>query len=223
MLLVEDSARLRSLVSEAVRAAGWRIDAVATIGEAEEALSGARYDVMLLDLGLPDGDGVDFVRERRAARDQTPVLVLSARSGIDDRIAGLDAGADDYLVKPFNSRELLARARALVRRAPLVVQPVLEAGALRYDPATAMVSTAAGEDLQFTPRERALMEILMRNVGRVATASHIEEALSEAGEPMTRNAVELIVSRLRRKIAPYADSVTIETIRSVGYLMREVG
>lgn len=221
LLLVEDSERLSELVTEAVRAAGWRIDAVASVAEAEAAVAVTQYDVLLLDLGLPDGDGVDLIRTRRAARDQTPILVLSARSGIDDRVDGLDAGADDYLAKPFHSRELMARVRALMRRAPHSAQPVLEAGRLRFDPAAGAVF--CGEDpVKLSPRERGMLEILMRNVGRVVTSPHLEEALSEFEGPTSRNAVELVLSRLRRKLAPFEAGTAIETVRSVGYLLREV-
>ncbi|MPT23273.1 MAG: response regulator, partial [Starkeya sp.] len=131
LLLVEDSARLRDLVGETIRMAGWRLDAVGGVEEAQEALATTHYDLVLLDLGLPDGDGLDVVRGLRRSRSSTPVLVLTARGAVDERIAGLDAGADDYLTKPFNNGELLARARALLRRAPVSAEPVLEAGALR--------------------------------------------------------------------------------------------
>lgn len=221
LLLVEDSERLSELVTEAVRAAGWRIDAVKSVAEAEAAVAVTQYDVLLLDLGLPDGDGVDLIRTRRAARDQTPILVLSARSGIDDRVDGLDAGADDYLAKPFHSRELMARVRALMRRAPLSAQPVLEAGRLRFDPAAGSVFCGE-EPVKLSPRERGALEILMRNVGRVVTSPHLEEALSEFEGPTSRNAVELVLSRLRRKLAPFEAGTAIETVRSVGYLLREV-
>jgi DNA-binding response OmpR family regulator len=221
LLLVEDSERLSELVTEAVRAAGWRIDAVTSVAEAEAAVAVTQYDVLLLDLGLPDGDGVELIRTRRAARDQTPILVLSARSGIDDRVDGLDAGADDYLAKPFHSRELMARVRALMRRAPLSAQPVLEAGRLRFDPAAGSVFCGE-EPVKLSPRERGMLEILMRNVGRVVTSPHLEEALSEFEGPTSRNAVELVLSRLRRKLAPFEAGTAIETVRSVGYLLREV-
>lgn len=220
LLLVEDSARLRSLVSELVRAAGWRIDTVGGIGSAETAIASISYDLILLDLSLPDGDGVSFIRSMRTARNTTPIIVLSARNAIDDRIGALDAGADDYLTKPFNSRELLARARAMMRRAPLSAQPVIEAGALRFDPADALV-TCANERLALTPRERAALEILMRSVGHVVVTQRLETALSQFAEEMSRNAIELVVSRLRRKLAPFPTGVAIETIRSVGYLLRE--
>ncbi|ADH90465.1 two component transcriptional regulator, winged helix family [Ancylobacter novellus DSM 506] len=220
LLLVEDSPRLRELVGETIRGAGWRFDAVGSASEADAALASTRYDLILLDLGLPDGDGLDLLRDLRARRDTTPVLVLTARGAVDERIAGLDAGADDYLAKPFNNGELLARARALLRRAPLSSHPVLEAGALRYDPATHEVR-CGDEVLALAPRERATLEILMRNVGRVTPKRGLEEKLSEFDGEMSPNAIEVMLSRLRRKLAPYETGTAIETVRGVGYLLRE--
>lgn len=221
LLLVEDSARLRELVGETIRAAGWRLDAVGTVAEGEDALAATSYELVLLDLGLPDGDGLDLLRALRRRKDSTPVLALTARGAVDERIAGLDAGADDYLPKPFNNGELLARARALLRRAPLSADPVLEAGALRYDPATHDVR--CGEEiLALAPRERAALEILMRNVGRVTAKRGLEEKLSEFDEEMSPNAIEVVLSRLRRRLAPYETGTAIETVRGVGYLLREL-
>ncbi|MFK8250072.1 response regulator [Ancylobacter terrae] len=220
LLLVEDSARLRALVAETIREAGWRLDPVGDVAHAEAALATTRYDLLLLDLGLPDGDGLELIRRLRQRKDQTPVLVLTARGAVDERIAGLDAGADDYLAKPFNNGELLARARALLRRAPLAVDPVLEAGALRFDPATQDAS-CAGEAIALAPRERAALEILMRNAGRVTPKRGLESMLSEFGDEATTNAVELVISRLRRKLAACPTGVAIETVRGVGYLLRE--
>ena len=118
LLLIEDSARLRELLTEAIHGAGWRVDALATADAAREAIAVAEYDLLLVDLGLPDGDGLVLIREFRRKGVKTPILVLTARSTIDERISGLDAGADDYLIKPFNTGEFLARCRALLRRAP---------------------------------------------------------------------------------------------------------
>ncbi|RTL95565.1 response regulator transcription factor [Ancylobacter aquaticus] len=220
LLLVEDSARLRELVGETIRTAGWRLDAVGDVAQAQEALATTGYDLVLLDLGLPDGDGLDIVRALRRARDGTPVLVLTARGAVDERIAGLDAGADDYLTKPFNNGELLARARALLRRAPVSADPVLEAGALRFDPATQ--EARCGDDLiALAPRERAALEILLRNAGRVTPKRGLEEKLSGFDGEISPNAIEVVVSRLRRRLAPFATATAIETVRGVGYLLRE--
>jgi len=220
LLLVEDSARLRELLTETVHGAGWRVDAVATIEEAKEAVAAAEYALLLVDLALPDGDGLDLVREFRRDGIKTPILVLTARSLIEERILGLDAGADDYLVKPFNNGEFLARCRALLRRAPDTKTAILAAAKLRLDVATG-VATCASIDLGLAPRERMVLEILLRDVGRVVPKRKLEHALSEFGDELSSNALELAVSRLRKKLEPHDCGVSLETIRGVGYLMRE--
>ncbi len=220
LLLVEDTARLRDLLSEAVHAAGWRIDAVGALRDAEEAVATVPYDLLLVDLGLPDGDGLDLIRSARRAGKETPILILTARGAIEERIAGLDAGADDYLVKPFNHGEFLARCRALLRRAPHTAAPALAAGRLVYDIASGAV--ACGDvALALAPRERAVLEILMREAGRVVNKRKLEHALSEFGEELSSNAVETAISRLRRKLDGAETGVSLETIRGVGYLLRE--
>ncbi len=220
LLLVEDTARLRDLLAEAIHAVGWRIDAVGALSDAQEAVASVPYDLLLVDLGLPDGDGLDLIRSIRRARKETPILILTARGAIEERIAGLDAGADDYLVKPFNHGELLARCRALLRRAPNSAMPALVSGRLTYD--TAAGSVACGEaQLALAPRERAVLEILMRDAGRVTNKRKLEYALSEFGDERSTNAVETAVSRLRRKLEGLDTGVSLETIRGVGYLLRE--
>jgi DNA-binding response OmpR family regulator len=220
LLLVEDTPRLRDLLTEAVHAAGWRIDAVGSLADAEEAIATTPYDLLLVDLGLPDGDGLDLIRATRRARHKTPILILTARGAIDERIAGLDAGADDYLVKPFNHGELLARCRALLRRSPHTAEPALQAGSLTFDIASGSV-TFNGEELALAPRERAVLEILMRDAGRVANKRKLEHTLSEFGEEFSSNALETVVSRLRKKLDATTTGLSLETIRGVGYLLRE--
>lgn len=220
LLLVEDTPRLQQLLTEAIHGAGWRIDAVGTVADANEAKATTPYDLLLVDLGLPDGDGLDFVRSVRRAGDKTPILVITARGAVDDRIAGLDAGADDYLVKPFNHREFLARCRALLRRAPDTVMPVLAAGSITLDVA-AGAATCSGVDLGLAPRERTVLEILLRDVGRVVPKRRLEHALSEFGDELSSNAVETAVSRLRKKLDGHASGTALETIRGVGYMLRE--
>jgi len=221
ILLVEDSARLRDLVCETLRDVGWRIDAFATVGDARLALQSAEYDVVLLDLGLPDEDGLGLLRSIRAEGKSLPVLVLTARSAVDERIDGLDAGADDYLTKPFNNGELIARIRALLRRAPITVMPQLIFGGLCFDIAKGEVRSGEGE-ISLAPRERSLLEMLMRNGGRVVPKRKIEHSFSEFGDEKSANAVELVLSRLRRKLAALPTRVEIETVRGIGYLLREV-
>jgi len=220
ILLIEDSSRLRELLCEAIRDAGWKIDAFALAQEGRAALEGTDYDLMLLDLGLPDEDGVTFLRALRAAKVQMPVLVLTARGAVDERIAGLDAGADDYLVKPFHNGELIARIRALTRRAPVTVMPVLEFAALQYDIASRRV-TCGDAEIALAPSEKSLLELLMRNGGQVVPKPKIEHAFSEFGDERSSNAVELAVSRLRKKLEGHPTKALIETVRGVGYLMRE--
>jgi DNA-binding response OmpR family regulator len=221
LLLVEDSHRLRELLTEAVHEAGWRIDALATAEEARAVVADAPYDLLLVDLGLPDADGLDLIRQFRRSGVKTPILILTARSTIEERILGLDAGADDYLVKPFNTRELLARCRALLRRAPHTKTPVLSVARLSLDVASGL-ATSANVDLGLAPRERTLLEIFMREAGRVVPKRKLEHALSEFGDEISGNAVELAVSRLRKKLEPHDNGVALETIRGVGYLLREL-
>jgi DNA-binding response OmpR family regulator len=219
LLLIEDTPRLVELLSETIREAGWRVDAVGTITDAEAAIALHEHDLILVDLGLPDGDGLDLIRRMRRSGDRTPVLILTARGAVEERIAGLDAGADDYLVKPLHHQEFLARCRAMLRRPASVLQPILEVGNLTYDPATACFS-CAGLPLALPPRERALAEILIREAGRVVQRRRLETALSEFGEELSDNAIDLAVSRLRKKIDPLTAGASLETIRGVGYLLR---
>jgi len=220
LLLVEDSVRLRELLTERVHDAGWRLDAVATAAEAEAATRSVAYDLALLDLGLPDRDGIALIRELRKRGFAAPILVITARGAVDDRVAALDSGADDYLVKPFNHTELLARCRALLRRRSSAVVELFEVAGISFDPALGIVRIA-GEALSIAPRERSVLELLLRNAGRVVAKGQIEVALSEFGGEISTNAVELAVSRLRRRLAPSQSGVAIETIRGVGYLLRE--
>jgi two-component system response regulator TctD len=220
LLLVEDSVRLRELLTERVHDAGWRLDAVATAAEAEAATRSVAYDLALLDLGLPDRDGIALIRELRKRGFAAPILVITARGAVDDRVAALDSGADDYLVKPFNHTELLARCRALLRRRSSAVVELFEVAGISFDPALGIVRIA-GKALSIAPRERSVLELLLRNAGRVVAKEQIEVALSEFGGEISTNAVELAVSRLRRRLAPSPSGVAIETIRGVGYLLRE--
>lgn len=219
LLLIEDSPRLVELLRETVHEAGWRVDNVGTIAEAREALRGTDHDLVVLDLGLPDGNGLRLLEHVRTEGSAIPVLIITAAGDVDSRIAGLDAGADDYLTKPFNHREFLARCRALARRGGSGTPPVLAAGNLRYDPATATLSVG-GQTIALPPRERQLAEILMRDVDRVVPKRRLESALSEYGDDLSTNALELAVSRLRKKVESPSSGAKIETVRGIGYLLR---
>lgn len=221
ILLVEDSSRLRELLTETIHEAGWRLDAFGEASSSAEAVATVDYDLALIDLGLPDTDGIDLVRSLRRAGFKSPILILTARGGVDDRITGLDAGADDYLVKPFNHAELLARCRALLRRAPQSVEPVLSAGRISYETASGTV-VCGPEAITLSPREGALLEILLRQVGRVVPRERLETALSEFNAEVSQNALELMISRLRKKLAEVPTcGVAVETVRGIGYLLRE--
>ncbi len=177
LLLVEDSARLRDLLAERVRGAGWRLDAVGTVADAAEATRSILYDLLLVDLGLPDGDGKSLIKAVRMQGSPVPILVLTARGSIDDRVEALDCGADDYLIKPFNHVELMARCRALLRRSGPHRSERIEVGRLDFDPASGSVRVG-GDIVAVSPRERSLLELLLRHADRVVSKERIEVALS---------------------------------------------
>jgi DNA-binding response OmpR family regulator len=218
LLLVEDSSRLRHLLGEVISGAGWNVDAFASAADGRLAAASVTYDLALIDLGLPDGDGLDLIHGLRSGGATLPVLILTARGGVDARVVGLDAGADDYLVKPFNNRELLARCRALLRRSPAMLGQVLDFGGLSFDPQSRGVKLN-GAPVKLTPRECSLLEILMRNAGRVVPRTRIEAALSSFDTQLSANALDLAMSRLRRGLGRDCGLV-LETVRGVGYLLR---
>jgi DNA-binding response OmpR family regulator len=172
----------------------------------------------LLDLGLPDGDGLTLVDNLRRSRSALPILVLTARDAVADRVAGLEAGADDYLVKPFAHVELVARIRALLRRPGRDLGAAVEVGKLRFEPATGHVEVD-GRTLVLPRRERMLLEALLRRLGRVVTRRVLEEALWSLEEEIESNTLESHVSRLRRRLQEAEARVRIRTIRGVGYML----
>src|SRR4029077_13954963 len=184
LLLVEDSVRLRQLLGENLRGADYPLDTVGTAAEARAAAAVVRDDLFIIDLGLPDDDGMSLIHESRSAGCNTPILVITARAGINDRIAGLDSGADDYLVKPFSHLELLARVRALLRRPPDMRQPIVQIGRLVLNEATSEVR-ADGRMLDLRAAERRLLALLIRQAGRIVPKSSIEERFSELGRDVS--------------------------------------
>jgi DNA-binding response OmpR family regulator len=218
LLLIEDNGRLGQAITRGLTGDGFVVDWARTLEEAFEARDLARYELVLLDLGLPDGEGLDFVRRIRRERDMTPVLILTARGELGDRVRGLDLGADDYLVKPFEVLELAARCRALLRRPGACLGVVLRAGNVELDTASRML-TARGERVEAQRREIALAEQLLRRVGQVVTKSTLESQLYSLDAEVTPNALEAVVSRLRRHLATAGADVAIRTVHGVGYAL----
>ena len=219
LLLVEDSLRLQELLADPLRRAGYGLDAVGTVAELLSSVAVVQYDLIIVDLGLPDGDGLSAIRSLRSLGHSTPILIITARGSVEDRVIGLDSGADDYLIKPFNHAELLARVRALLRRPSELQGPVLKFGGVELDEARGEVAYA-GKPIELRLSERRLLAVLMRRSGSVVAKSTIEDALSEIGRELSANAVEVLVSRLRKALSEGSTGVTIETVRGIGYRLR---
>ncbi|WP_336965803.1 response regulator transcription factor [Sphingobium aquiterrae] len=222
LLIIEDSARLAGLMAEGLERRGFVCDQAMSLADADAAMDAARHDALILDLGLPDGDGVGWLAARRRRGDTVPALILTARGALEDRVTGLDAGADDYVVKPAEIAELAARIRALLRRPGPRANTVLENGALCFDTATRQAHFA-DRPLDLARRETDLLELLMRQAGTVVRRGMIEEALYNFNEPVTPNAVEAIVSRLRRRLDEAGARDMLHTIRGLGYMLKEAG
>lgn len=219
LLLIEDNERLGQLIREGLTKDGLAVDWQRSLEEGEATLEAAAFDLVLLDLGLPDGDGLDLIRRLRRTSDTTPILVLTARGGLTDRITGLDAGADDYLIKPFDIAELSARCRALLRRPAQGLTPVLSAGRLTFDTSTRQAAND-GVPIDLSRREAGLLEALMRRAGSVLTKQALEEAVYDFNEPVTPNAVEVAISRLRRKLDEAGATDVLHNVRGVGYMLK---
>jgi len=218
LLLVEDDRMIGDSLRAALRLEGHAVDWVRDAAAARTTLATERFDLVLLDLGLPQGDGLDVLRELRARRDVTPVIVLTARDGVVDRVAGLDAGADDYLAKPFEFDELTARMRAVLRRHGGHAAPVLSFGGVTLDPATRQV-TRDGAPVLLSAREFAVLEALMTRPGALLSRAQLEDKLYGWGEEIESNAVSVYIHQLRRKLG--ADF--IGTVRGVGYCVGRPG
>ena len=218
VLLVEDDERVSGFIARGLREQSYAVDIAADGTEALFQASVNTYDVVVLDLMIPEVDGVEVCRRLRADGAGMPVLMLTARDAVEDRIAGLDAGADDYLTKPFAFGELLARIRALLRRAVEVRPPTLEVGELLVDTRTHQV-WRANREIPLTTKEYALLEFFVRNEGRVVGRAEIAEHVwDESYDPFT-NVIEVYVNRLRRKIDEPFDHPLIHTRRGAGYVL----
>jgi DNA-binding response OmpR family regulator len=220
LLVVEDNKELAELLTKGLGAAGLAADVVGTAQDARGVLATTRYSAIVLDLGLPDEDGLSVLRELRSRENATPVLVLTARGGVQDRVVGLSSGADDYLVKPFALEELVARLHALLRRPGELLGRSLRVGNIAFDTEARQVFVDDTPQF-FSAREVAVLEILMRRSGRVVSKKLVEDQLFGLSIDVGSNAVEVYVHRLRRQLADSGANAQIHTIRGVGYLIAE--
>ncbi len=219
-LVVEDNERLSALVSASLRDAGHAVDAAVSAEEARHYLAASPYDLVILDLGLPDQDGAQLLRELRARRQAPPILVATARGALNDRIHGLELGADDYLVKPFHVSELLARCRAILRRPGAPLAQELTIGNVRVD-VDSRELRIAGQIVAMPPKELDALVLLMRRAGRVVAREAFDEAVGDNRRDVGANAIEAIISRLRRRLAAANSSLEIVTVRGIGYMLKD--
>lgn len=217
VLVVEDDPLVGDGVRRALVGGGFAVDLVASAEAAKSALDTESFDLVIADIGLPREDGLQLVRSLRSRGQIVPVLMLTARDGLADRVTALDLGADDYLTKPFQVPELLARCRALIRRANSVASTLMSFGALELDTTRKSV-TAAGKALELSQREWAILEYLILNAGRIVSKSKLMSTIADWSEDLTLNAVEVYVSRLRAKLGGAA---IISTVRGMGYRIDE--
>jgi two-component system, OmpR family, response regulator len=218
ILLAEDDEYLRSALSLALNRKGYSVDGVATGPQAQVALSTVCYDLVLLDIGLPGISGSEVLAELRSKGADTPVIIITAKDSVEDKISGLDLGANDYLVKPFDFRELDARMRAALRKSHWRNKVDIHFGSLCLNTNNGMV-TLKNQQLELTPKEAAVLKALMAKAGRVVSKGQLMEQISDWAEESSENAVEIVVHRLRKKVE--ASEVAINTVRGFGYVLEE--
>ena len=216
VLLVEDDDRLASSVGNQLRQAGFAVDIVARGADALRESAISPYDAIVLDLQLPDADGVEICRRLRERGTPVRIIMATARDGVADRITGLDTGADDYLVKPYSVRELIARLRALLRRPEAALPTVHRVADLELDTAR-RVARRGGRGIELTTKEFVVLEYMMRNAGRVLTREQISEHAWDANYDPFSNVIDVYVARLRRKVDVADEPPLIETVRGAGY------
>jgi len=220
LLVVEDNPELSELLAKGLQASGFEVDVLSTAGEAKSALATTRYAALVLDAGLPDEDGLSVLRELRRRKDPIPVLMLTARSGVNDRVAGLRSGADDYLVKPFAFEELVARLEALLRRPGQLLGSSLHVANIVLDTESRQIFIDDKPHM-LSARETALLELLMRRRGNVVSKKLVEDHMFGLTGEVASNAVEVYVHRLRKQLAKHGARVEIHTMRGLGYVMSE--
>lgn len=218
ILIVEDERRLGQFIKKGLMERSYTVTWVPNGRTARDALCETGYDVIILDLGLPDGDGLDLLREWRASGFNEPVLILSARDEVEDRVKGLDVGADDYLAKPFSLEELLARVRSLIRRQSATKETSLEHRNIRLD-LLARTVTRGGETVDLTSREFALLEVFLQNPGRILPRTLIAEKIWDAHYDVDGNLLDVYMSKLRAKFDLDPGKPLFKTVRGVGYQM----
>ncbi len=222
LLLVEDNQRLAGLTIEGLARAGFETDHMACAEDADAALQTQFYDLVVLDLGLPGRDGISLLQELRNMKNKIPVLILTARDTLEDKVRGLNEGADDYLLKPFAIEELVARIRALLRRPGNALSKILNTGNISFNTDTRSTQVA-DKPLTLSRREIDLLEQLLRATGQVVTKDIIESRLYGFGAEGSANSIEVLMHRLRRKLEMAGANVEIHTLRGIGYLLAETG
>lgn len=222
ILLVEDEPELARMVTDHLARQSFALDLCGSVDEAESALAANPYDLVILDLSLPDGDGMDVLKRLRNRHDGVPVLAATARDAVDQRIKGLDLGLDDYLVKPYDLGELTARVRALLRRPGQPLGVELRCGNLLLD-TRSMAVAVDGRAVVVGRRGVALLESLMRSAGKVVSRRVLEERMYGIDDLVESNALEAIVSRLRRLLTDQGCSAALHTVRGVGYMLSDGG
>ena len=218
LLVVEDQRELAQAIAEAFAKHNVHCDLAYSSVDAELMIRSTRYALIVLDLGLPDGDGLDLLRRLRAMQSREPTIILTARSTVESRIEGLTAGADDYLMKPFHFEELLARVHAVLRRDGGYADRLIEAGRLRLDIETRQF-TIDGKPFAVSLRAGELLELLMRRLDRVVPKRVLEDQLFGSGDTLGSNAVEVYVHRIRRHLDAAGLSLSVQTVRGVGYML----
>ena len=218
ILVAEDDPNLAEGLMQSLRQAGYAVDCAKNGDEADAALEANEFDLLILDLGLPKKSGLEVLKRLRSRSSKVPVLILTARDSLNDRVTGLDAGADDYLAKPFELAELAARVRALARRGMAGGLALISHGALTYDQ-VGRIACLNGKPIELSAREAGLLEIFLQRAGRLVSKDQLVNHLCEWGEEVSGNAIEVYVHRLRKKLDP--GGVRVVTVRGLGYSLEK--